>query len=131
MVRLVYFAPVAWDSYAQRPHYMIEFFLRSGVDQVAWVNPYPTRLPRLRDVRRPGKSRNYKRPTSGGIRVFDVPGLPIEPLPLGAWVNSTLLWSAVLGRLLDFASEGKCVVGTGRPSGFCKLFLTRRGPATC
>ena len=51
MNTLVYFAPVAWDSYLQRPHYVARHFLARG-GRVLWIDPYPTRFPMLRDLRR-------------------------------------------------------------------------------
>ena len=48
---LLYFSPVAWASYAQRPHYFTRHFLRAPGASVTWVDPYPTRLPNLADLR--------------------------------------------------------------------------------
>lgn len=124
-MKLVYFSPVAWESYSQRPHYMIEFFLRSGVSQVAWVNPYPTRLPEPTDILRPIKKSNNTWLNSTNITIFNIPALPIEPLPSGLWFNAMLLWKKSLHRLLDFVGQDQFILGIGRPSGFCKLFLNR------
>ena len=50
-MRLLYFAPVPWDSYEQRPHYFARHWLDLG-GAVLWIDPYPSRLPRWNDLRR-------------------------------------------------------------------------------
>ena len=53
---LLYFAPVPWDSYAQRAHYFVRHFLRASGRSVIWIDPYPLRLPVWRDLGRLGAS---------------------------------------------------------------------------
>ncbi len=93
---LVYFSPVPYGSYAQRPHFMVSAFADAGFERVLWVDPYPTRLPIPMDVRRLGR-----RPSEAGppldprVRVLRPLALPIEPLPMGGLVNHGLFWAPV------------------------------------
>ncbi len=114
MSTFVYFAPVAWDSYLQRPHYMAQYVLAQGV-RVLWVDPYPTRFPMLRDLRRSaGTTLRTRRPD--GLTVVAPRALPLEPLRAGQALNHALFGAALLERLRA-ACEGQTVtVGIGRPS---------------
>ena len=38
-MQLVYFSPVPWASYAQRPHKFVEWFHARRVLKVRWVDP--------------------------------------------------------------------------------------------
>ncbi len=119
-MRLLYFSPVAADSYAQRPHFMVRAWLEWGAESVLWVNPYPCRLPRWQDLRRgPGLS-NQASLRDPRIRVMNVPALPIEPLPLGAWLNRRLLGGKAWRKIERYAADGQTIVGVGRP---CALAL--------
>ncbi|MCD4726532.1 MAG: hypothetical protein K8R46_02650 [Pirellulales bacterium] len=123
-MRLLYFSPVAADSYAQRPHFMVRAWLEWGAESVLWVNPYPCRLPRWQDLRRgPGLS-NQASPRDPRIRVMNVPALPIEPLPLGAWLNRRLLGGKAWRKIERYAADGQTIVGVGRP---CALALAALG----
>ncbi len=123
-MRLLYFSPVAADSYAQRPHFMVRAWLEWGAESVLWVNPYPCRLPRWQDLRRgPGLS-NQASPRDPRIRVMNVPALPIEPLPLGAWLNRRLLGRKAWRKIERYAADGQTIVGVGRP---CALALAALG----
>ena len=112
-MRLLYFSPVHAESYAQRPHFMVRAWLRSGVESVLWVNPYPCRLPQWRDLRRPRDLCDQGTPLDARVRVLDVPALPVEPLPLGPWFNRRVLWRRVWGELERFAATGPLMLGIG------------------
>jgi len=119
-MQLLYFSPVAADSYAQRPHFMVRAWLEWGAESVLWVNPYPCRLPRWQDLRRgPGLS-NQASLRDPRVRVMSVPALPIEPLPLGAWLNRRLLGGKAWRKIERYATDGQTIVGVGRP---CALAL--------
>ena len=112
---LVYFAPVAWDSYPQRPHYFVRHFLKRG-GRVAWIDPYPTRLPTTRDLRNAVMGRRIAVERPANLTVVGLRALPLEPLAVGRWLNRRLLWNALARRLRAFVSDGAVVVGIGRPS---------------
>ncbi len=54
------------------------------------------------------------------IRVMNVPALPIEPLPLGPWLNRRLLGGKAWRKIERYAADGQTIVGVGRP---CALAL--------
>ena len=114
-MRLVYFSPVAWDSYEQRPHYFARDFLTSGGATVDWVDPYPARLPAWRDVARlDPRAKPLVVPRPPGLTVHQALALPIDPLPGGARVNRRLFWRSLLERLRR--DEHRTIVGIGRPT---------------
>jgi hypothetical protein len=121
-MRLLYFSPVPAGSYAQRPHFMVRAWLAWGVESVLWVNPYPCRLPRWQDLRGASGLGEQATVLDPRIRVLDVPALPVEPLPLGPWLNRRLLGRSAWGEIERFASggQGELIVGVGRP---CELAL--------
>lgn len=113
---------MAWASYAQRPHYFARHFLRAPGASVTWVDPYPTRLPHLADLRR--------RPSEAGagvpddrVTVVGIPAWPVEPLPGGALANRTLRWRGLLPRLAARMTPRTGVIGVGRPSALAALAL--------
>jgi hypothetical protein len=124
-MRLLYFSPVHAGSYAQRPHFMVRAWLEWGIESVLWVNPYPCRLPRWQDLRPKSGLGGQASPLDPRVRVLDVPALPIEPLPLGPWLNRRLLGCGAWREIEEYASGGNrhndLLLGIGRP---CDLALT-------
>ena len=120
-MRLIYISPVSADAYAQRPHFMVRTMLDWGVDSVLWVNPYPCRLPCWTDLNRIGRREQQAEGVDRRIRVLNVPAAPVEPLPLGAWLNRRLLWSGAWREIEQFVAGGPTILGIGRP---CSLALT-------
>lgn len=127
-MRLLYFSPVYASSYAQRPHFMVRAWLESGVESVLWVNPYPCRLPRWQDLCRSRSLDDQGTPLDPRIRVLNVPALPIEPLPLGGWMNRQWSWKNPWRELEEFAAAGPTVFGIGRPSGLALAALRELQP---
>jgi len=114
---MVYFSPVFWGSYAQRPHFMIRSFFVKGGKHVLWLNPYPNRLPRVRDVFRGAKLYDQGTPADERVRAINISSLPVEPLPGGVLLNRMVFWPKVIKEVVRFARDGHCIVGIGRPSG--------------
>ena len=116
-MRLVYFSPVSWDSYEQRPHYFARSFLDAGGHAVVWVNPYPSRLPGWRDLARADlRDAPLVLPRPAGVTVVNAGGLPIDPLPGGARLNARLYWKATLEELGRAADARDTVIGIARPT---------------
>jgi hypothetical protein len=114
-VTLLYFAPVPWDSYLQRPHFFVRHFLDVHGGAVVWVDPYPTRLPVWRDLRR-ARTAPLATPRPAGLTVIRLPAVPVEPLPGGRWLNRSLLGRALLDQVRP-SVEGQSVgIAVGRPS---------------
>lgn len=116
-MRLVYLSPVPWASFAQRPHKFVEWFHARTGGSVLWVDPYPTRFPNWKDLRRlrPPASETQQISTPTWLTVVKLGWLPIEPLPGSGWVNGRL-WQCQLGELTDFASQSNTWLVIGKPS---------------
>ncbi len=127
-MRLVYFSPVFANSYAQRPHFAVWQWLRQGVEQVLWVNPYPARLPQWQDLRWGRGMHDQGTPVDARISVLEVPLLPIEPLPCGAWLGRRLFWRRAWRRLAAFTSGGPWILGVGRPGALGLMALRELRP---
>lgn len=124
MTRLIYLSPVPWASFAQRPQKFVEWFhARTGSD-VIWVDPYPTRLPRLSDLRRPRPPKVLAgNAPPDWLRVLKPLALPIEPLPGSGWIN--IFWRPTLTALEGFAQGHDTLVVAGKPSVFALAVLKR------
>ena len=120
---LVYFAPVAWDSYLQRPHYTVLHFLNERGRRVVWVDPYPTRFPTLRDFG-PARTLNaLTTPRPEGLTVVKPRALPFEPLSVGRRCNRVLFGERWLRRVRANADGAPIIVGIGRPSSLARAAL--------
>jgi len=131
---LVYFAPVVWDDYPQRPHYFVRHFLRyaRGEGTVVWIDPYPSRLPAIRDLERLTREPSPRLPPERrpeGLTVISLRALPIDPLPVGRWLNREVLWKVLSGRLQAIIGGDRVAIGVGRPSGLALAALRALGPA--
>jgi hypothetical protein len=127
-VTLVYFAPVPWDSYLQRPHHLIRHFLRRGGDRAVWVDPYPTRLPTMSDVQRRWTATRLVTERPPGLTILSLRAVPFEPLAAGRWLNRVLLWKRFARRLQRLQRGAPLVIGVGRPSGFALAALRTLRP---
>lgn len=117
-MRLVYLSPVPWESFAQRPHKFVEWFHGRTGGTVLWVDPYPTRFPNWKDLRRPRSPASSSQRSSTSptwLTVLKPGGLPIEPLPGSGWVNGRL-WHRHLQQINDFANQSRTWLAIGKPS---------------
>jgi len=130
-MRLVYLSPVPWASFAQRPHKFVEWFHFKYQAEVLWVDPYPTRLPALEDLRRiRGKgikpALEIAKSKPAWLNLICPRSLPVEPLPGSGAVNG-LLWCNVFKVIRQFLSGGEVLIGIGKPSELA-LQVLRRHP---
>lgn len=125
-MRLVYLSPIPWESFAQRPHKFVEWFHGRTGGPVLWVDPYPTRFPHWRDLRRSRLSASASPHTSPPtwLTLLKPGGLPIEPVPGSGWVNG-LLWRGYLNAIGDFAEGGRTLLAIGKPSVLALELLKR------
>jgi glycosyltransferase involved in cell wall biosynthesis len=116
--RVLYFSPVRWGSFAQRPHHMARYLVERCGAALTWVEPYPTRLPRWADRGRiRAKPVEAEVPWTARVTVIDVPALPIEPLTGGAWLNRQFVWRRVCAALASAAGgDGDGTIAVGKPS---------------
>ncbi len=89
-----------------------------------WVDPYPTRLPRLADLRRPRTAKVLDGPAPPSwLQVLKPLALPLEPLPGSGWIN--VFWRPTLTALERFAQGHDTLVVAGKPSVFALAVLKR------
>jgi len=125
-MRLIYFSPVPWESFTQRPHKFVEWFHKRTGESVLWVDPYPTRLPRLTDLKRLRKTsltvtnNNF----SSWLQLVRPRALPFEPIPILRWVNF-LLWQPVFHAIDAFISGGFPLIVVGKPSALALQILKK------
>jgi SAM-dependent methyltransferase/glycosyltransferase involved in cell wall biosynthesis len=129
-MRLIYVSPVPLSSFAQRPHHFVEWFHRQHDAEVLWVEPGPSRLPRLSDSRRlvralssagPDLSPPWSRePWLHHLRCRVA---PLEPLNWGRLLNQQL-WRPVLKAIDEFVTPDTRIV-LGKPCAL-SLELARR-----
>jgi glycosyltransferase involved in cell wall biosynthesis len=113
--RLVYFSPVHWKSYEQRPHFMMRALLDSVVNEILWINPVPVRFPMLSDIRKVSKGiDNQHTPPEDSVKVFTLPSVPVEPLPLVRVVND-VLWHGLPDVIREFSGKHPFILGIGKP----------------
>jgi len=113
---LVYFAPVGWDSYPQRPHYFVQHFLKRIGARVVWIDPYPIRLPTIGDVRRVVGSARIALTRPSNLTVISLRALPIEPVPVARWLNCRWLCRMLSRQLTPLLRDSDTRIGIGRPS---------------
>ncbi|MEO8013507.1 MAG: glycosyl transferase [Polaromonas sp.] len=131
MMQLIYFSPVPWFSFMQRPHKYVQWFHQRTGANVLWVDPYPTRLPVWRDfLGSTGKLRDI--PGSPKVRyapewltIAHARALPIEPFPGSGLVNG-LLWDKLVQQIDLFLKKGgDCQIVVGKPSELALQVLDR------
>lgn len=124
-MNLVYLSPVPWGSYSQRPHKFIQWFHNRFGGEVLWVEPYPTRIPHIRDFLNL-KSRlsvvNYTQPV--WLSTLKPYALPIEPFPVASKINE-LLWLQKIKKIKKFASKKKTLIVIGKPSALAIQLLQK------
>lgn len=126
-MRLVYLSPVPWNSIAQRPHFFAKVALRSGFSSVLWVEPTPSRLPQLNDVRTKlfsVEADSFNKPEE--IQILKPKCIPIEPLgALYDWVNRKTISEAKKRIQLYSLNTEDTVLVIGKPSRFALEIMSR------
>ncbi|MFL6535832.1 MAG: glycosyl transferase [Pseudomonas sp.] len=115
-MRMIYLSPVPWASFSQRPHYFVDWYHHQTGAPVLWIDPYPTRLPTLSDLKR-------KSPVAGQqnvsvpswLQVRKPRSLPIEPLP-GSAILLKRLWRNLFREVAVFCAGKPCRVCVAKPS---------------
>lgn len=126
-MQLIYFSPVPWQSFTQRPHEFVRWFYEKYERDVLWINPYPTRLLRSGDWRRP-HSVGTQASTLRWLQVIQPHALPVEPLPSGTSINHGLFWLRLLDTIQSFARAEPFAIVIGKPSALALLALRSVNP---
>lgn len=117
-MNLVYFSPVPWASFAQRPHKFVEQFHAKTGGKVLWIDPYPARLPTFADFARI-KVRHNMHNLSENIPSWLTPiypkAFPIEPLR-GFNKTNNLFWSDIFVKIDKWLQREDTLIGVGKPS---------------
>jgi hypothetical protein len=132
---LLYFSPVPWNSFSQRPHHFVNWYQARFGGRVFWVDPYPSRLPKLLDVKRLfERQRSWQSPAPSWLSVVQPKLLPIEPLQWLAWLNR-LLWSKQHASLIHVLNADKrqddLFIAIGKPSGIALHSIKAMKPQYC
>jgi len=122
-MKLIYVSPLPWVSFTQRPHEYVEYFHQKTGGDVLWIDPYPTRLPRLSDlIARPATSA-LTREIPPWLTVIRPVALPLEPIPVVAQLN-LLFWKALFRDVVAFADD-KTHITIGKPSLLAYMLLKK------
>ncbi|BDB19809.1 glycosyl transferase [Pseudomonas sp. CYM-20-01] len=119
-MRLIYLSPTPWHSFSQRPHELVRCFHEKHQQPVLWIDPYPTRLPALSDLRRPQPAPGHTE-IPPWLTVYRALALPIEPIAGSGWVNR-LLWQPLFTRVRQLALQ-PTMLGIGKPSCLASMLL--------
>lgn len=118
--RLVYLSPVPLTSFAQRPHHFVHWFHARTGGPVLWIDPGPSRLPRLSDWRRLRQLWPGARPTLAPpwrqepwLTHLRARVLPLEPFAWGRLLNGHL-WKNLLQQVDSFITKDTLLV-FGKP----------------
>ncbi|MGF1714584.1 hypothetical protein L4D08_06720 [Photobacterium chitinilyticum] len=110
-MKIVYFSPVSINSYEQRPHFFVSELLKYN-HEVLWVEPYPTRLPELKDLNIQRKSEVSLMAGLDKVLIEKPHALPIEPLSMFDFLND-ILWERTLTSIRNFDPD---LIIAGKPS---------------
>ena len=121
-MQLVYLSPVGLNTFAQRPHHFVKWFHDRFDARVLWIDPGPSRLPRLSDGKRllrlnaPNLGPTWQ--SDNWVQQSKANVLPFEPYAWGRNINA-LLWKPLLAQLHSFVTPDTWLV-MGKP---CALAL--------
>ncbi|MFM5191692.1 glycosyltransferase family protein [Aeromonas media] len=121
-MKLVYISPVPWSSINQRPHFFAKMAITYGVDELLWVDPYPSRFPNFGDLL-PG--RHAPEPSDftniENLEVISAGALlPLEPIRiLFDFFNGSRI-TKTINSILEFVGTAQASIVIGKP---CRLSL--------
>ena len=125
-MRLVCAAPVPYSSFVQRPHQMVTWLNECSGGRTLWINPYPGRLPRLSDLKRPRPQAHQH--SDSQVDVLSPPQWAADPL-LVAFRAGRVVWQGTLTRVRSFVEGKRWLLLIGRPS-LLALHLLRTASPT-
>ena len=124
-MRLVCAAPVPYSSFAQRPHQVVAWFNERSGEPTLWINPYPGRLPRLSDLKRPRPQTHPQ--GSDRVQVLSPPQWGADPL-VAASRAGPVVWKGTLKRIRAFVEGRRWLLLIGRPSMLALHLLRTASP---
>lgn len=115
-MQLVYLSPVPWSSFAQRPQKFARWFHCVTQGKVLWIDPYPSRLPRVSDLLQARGHDSGIEASESWAKVIRPRSLPIEPLPFSGAINYHLFWRSIIETVGSFAKQQQTLLVIGKPS---------------
>ena len=129
MRKIVYFSPVRWQSPKQRPHHFVEWAAREMNAQILWVEPFPVRLPQVRDL-----SFHASRGSNGNLalvpswlRILRPRFFPVEPIPFLREINRWRVENLLADLRLFLGHSADAWVIVGKPSLLARESVERLG----
>lgn len=126
-MHLVYLSPVPWNSVAQRPHFFIKHALKNGIDSVLWIEPTPSRLPRLTDFKTKlittVEANSFKTPEN--IKIEKIITIPIEPLGKIYDIVNFFQISSLTSVIKKYSENHKTILVIGKPSRLSNLIVLK------
>ena len=133
-MKLIYCSPLPWASFSQRPHKFVEWFNSEFRCDVLWIDPYPTRLPMLKDLFPRKNIGSWEKSKLNAqlpswLSVISPTAFPIEPIPCLSSLN-VLLWKNVFHAIDKFVDKDSAVFGIGKPTELA-LRILNQTPRIC
>lgn len=115
MKQLIYLAPVALNSFEQRPHHFVRWFQQKYDAKVIWIEPGPSRYPKWHDLKRlahrSDKFLGPKWALEPWLETVAFFTLPVEPLRVGRKLNRCLRYFALRKMLQNMGDDALVVIG--------------------
>ncbi|WP_312972244.1 hypothetical protein [Atlantibacter sp.] len=117
---IVYLSPVSWNSIAQRPHFFADFLAKNNKAKVIWVDPLPSRFPKIDDIRTKliGVEADSISKMENIIVIRARNVIPIEPLNKLYKVINVYSLNKLIQRIKDEVGSQYCSLVIGKPSAF-------------
>ena len=123
---LIYFSPVPWNSIAQRPHFFIKEAINKGFTNVIWINPTPSRFPKISDLDRflsPLEEKSFDLPPQ--VKIISPGLIPIEPFNyLYKMLNKSIINSIIYKIKSEFKHKNQYLV-IGKPCLLAEFVLDK------
>ncbi len=97
---------------------MVRSLLETLYDEVYWIDPTITRLPRWSDLHRSTQASEHRaaEPLLPKLTVFRPGSFPVEPLPIINRINDAYVWRNIKSQISSLEIDESWDIGIGRPS---------------
>lgn len=124
-MKLVYLSPVPWNSVAQRPHFFVKSALEHGFTSVLWIEPTPSRLPKLIDFKTIISSVEADSfPKDSRINLVKPRMIPVEPINSVYKVVNYSSFKKIFNIVANYTDVTDTIFISGKPS-ILSLFLLK------
>lgn len=122
---LIYLSAVPWFSFEQRPQKFVRWANGAFDGDIHWIEPYPTRLPQLADLKRvsaPPLTITSKE-VPDWLYLHRAKALPVEPMPGVHRINAAL-WRGLVETYKELCAQAPAVLVIGKPSRLARALIT-------